>query len=369
MERLRHLHPADLGRRPADLARTLARLAVAGPGVSAMRALALAVDQPDGTRESAELQVPAFTVAEALRSRLGRPESQGAVRLAHPDSGLAYWRAALRYAVDGGLQAVLDEWVHVMRGGGGVSVPELAESMASALALRTSVARANLYDGEDDLRLRTHLAMRFGRQISADEKNLDREDVVRRAFNSPFWPFVLATTSVGQEGLDFHSYCHAVVHWNLPGNPVDLEQREGRVHRYQGHAVRKNVAAAYGAQVLREGPMDAWAGMFHQAASARPPEMSEINPAWVFPGGSAIQRIVPQHPLSRESARYRRLVRTVATYRLAFGQPRQEDLLRLVGEGAQGSGQPDLDWARVNLEPGPKLVSGVQDPAPGDVIR
>jgi len=28
------------------------------------------------------------------------------------------------------------------------------------------------------------------------------------------------------EGLDFHHYCHAIVHWNLPSNPVDLEQRE-----------------------------------------------------------------------------------------------------------------------------------------------
>ena len=38
---------------------------------------------------------------------------------------------------------------------------------------------------------------------------------MREAFNSPFWPFVLATTSVGQEGLDFHQYCHAVVHFGL----------------------------------------------------------------------------------------------------------------------------------------------------------
>jgi ERCC4-related helicase len=70
--------------------------------------------------------------------------------------------------------------------------------------------------------------------------------MVIAAFNSPFWPFVLASTSVGQEGLDFHHYSHAVVHWNIPANPVDLEQREGRVHRYQGHAVRRNVAAGYG---------------------------------------------------------------------------------------------------------------------------
>ena len=79
--------------------------------------------------------------------------------------------------------------------------------------------------------LRTRFAMRFGDQDAEDSAEPTRADQVRSAFNSPFWPFVLATTSVGQEGLDFHSYCHAVVHWNLPSNPVDLEQREGRVHR------------------------------------------------------------------------------------------------------------------------------------------
>ena len=74
---------------------------------------------------------------------------------------------------------------------------------------------------------RRRVAVRFGRDGTDDEKVLQRSSSVRAAFNSPFWPFVLVTTSVGQEGLDFHQYCHAVVHWNLPSNPVDLEQREG----------------------------------------------------------------------------------------------------------------------------------------------
>src|SRR6185503_7930880 len=91
-------------------------------------------------------------------------------------------------------------------------------------------------------RMRTAFALRFSDAADVDAEQTSRPDQVRHAFNSPFWPFVLATTSVGQEGLDFHPYCHAVVHWNLPSNPVDLEQREGRVHRYKGHAVRKNVA-------------------------------------------------------------------------------------------------------------------------------
>src|SRR5690606_39964746 len=90
----------------------------------------------------------------------------------------------------------------------------------------------------EDRRVRTHFAARFGRGTT-DEGAEIREEHVRTAFNSPFWPFVLASTSVGQEGLDFHTYSHAVVHWNLPGNPVDLEQREGRVHRYKRSEERR----------------------------------------------------------------------------------------------------------------------------------
>src|SRR5699024_8032152 len=93
----------------------------------------------------------------------------------------------------------------------------------------------------EERHVNSHLAARFGRAQTQDQA-AEREASVRQSFNSPFWPFVLASTSVGQEGLDFHTYSHAVVHWNLPSNPVDLEQREGRVHRYKGHAVRKNVA-------------------------------------------------------------------------------------------------------------------------------
>src|SRR5256885_17202199 len=92
--------------------------------------------------------------------------------------------------------------------------------------------------------LRSRFALRIGSHNLDEGGELQRASQVRTAFNSPFWPFVLATTSVGQEGLDFHLYCHAVVHRNLPANPVDLEQREGRVHRYKGHAIRKNVADA-----------------------------------------------------------------------------------------------------------------------------
>ncbi|MGR3479930.1 helicase-related protein [Salipiger marinus] len=80
-------------------------------------------------------------------------------------------------------------------------------------------------------------------QNGDDETGVNRTGLVRTAFNSPFKPFVLASTSVGQEGLDFHPYCHRIFHWKLPGKPVDMEQREGRVHRYKNHAVRLNLGS------------------------------------------------------------------------------------------------------------------------------
>ena len=73
-------------------------------------------------------------------------------------------------------------------------------------------------------RVNTHVAMAFG---ESQNESASRDDL-RIAFNSPFWPFILATTSVGARSLDFHLYCKDIYHWNLPSNPVNFEQREGR---------------------------------------------------------------------------------------------------------------------------------------------
>lgn len=153
-----------------------------------------------------------------------------------------------------------------------------------------------------------------------------------------------------QEGLDFHHYSHAIVHWNLPSNPVDLEQREGRVHRYKGHAVRKNLAAIYMTRPEVAEATDPWEAVFELAAADRPAGESEIYPYWIGPlGGAArsrIERYVPTLPLSKETHAYRRLLRTVAAYRLVVGQPRQEDLLRYLGDRVE-----DLDSLRIDLAP------------------
>jgi helicase-like protein len=180
-------------------------------------------------------------------------------------------------------------------------------------------------------RLRARFALRLEGDQSEVTEDSTRRDQVREAFNSPFWRFVLATTSVGQEGLDFHPYCHAVVHWNLPSNPVDLEQREGRVHRYKEHAVRRNVAIRHSGVVAGFGPGDPWRRLFELASEGRAAGTSDIVPFWVYcaDGGAKIERHVPALPLSRDFSfsQFIALRRSLAVYRMIFGQPRQEDLI------------------------------------------
>lgn len=342
-----------LGRMPVDLVDVLAQLAVGGPAVTMLRALLHVVGGESALDESSrvDLRNGAGKTAWAFRALFNQPEVMALLRgpraegssAAAEDAGSPYWQLVLSYCVDGCLQAVLDEYVHVLRdhlglvtGTVGERVHEIADEIVPAIELRTSRVGVDSLDLSEAGRtvrreahnLRTHFALRYGDEKSDDGKVVTRADQVRKAFNSPFWPFVLATTSVGQEGLDFHTYCHAVVHWNIPSNPVDFEQREGRVHRYKGHAVRKNVAQAFGEQAVRDEDRDRWESIFARACEARPSGSSDIVPFWIQLGGDArIERHVPALPLSHDRARADRLRASLAVYRMVFGQPRQEDLV------------------------------------------
>lgn len=331
----RWLVPEGLGRPPDDLIDVMARLALAGPGVVSLRALSRVTGGPTMLTDEA-VRDGAARVAWALRSLFNLPEVTALVRRSK-----AYWKAVLDYCVAGCLQAVLDEYAHVLVEWLGITdrqgaeiARRLAETMHNSIALRTATYEVRDFasDGTEELfhkrAFRARFALRFGDNRIDEERDSYRPTLVREAFNSPFWPFVLVTTSVGQEGLDFHLYCHAVMHWNLPANPVDLEQREGRVHRYKGHAVRKNLAAAYPRAGLAASDGDPWKALFAEGTKHRAKGENDLVPSWVFTSGPArIERLVPTLPFSRDEARLMALKRSLAAYRLAFGQPRQEDLI------------------------------------------
>lgn len=332
----------DLGDPPEDLTEVLAWLAVGGLANNALRAI-WRVSSGDAARQDLSVCNAAAQVGQALRSLFNQPEVTASIQRKEDDE--SYWRRVLEYSAHGCLSAVLDEYAHVVFDADsleGKPVSEIAggiaAKMASALTLQTATLRADIVTLDAASRsvkveapfgFRTSFAVRYGAR--GDEgAAADRNQRLQIAFNSPFWPFVLCTTSVGQEGLDFHPYCHAVVHWNLPSNPVDLEQREGRVHRYKGHAIRKNVAARHIAAALgAAGGGDPWAMMFREARAAAHEDDSGLVPYWVYctENGAQIERHVPALPLSRDIARKYALRDALTVYRMAFGQSRQEDIV------------------------------------------
>ena len=339
---------SPLGRAPSDLVRVTAELALGGPGVCVLRALRRVMPPGLPITDFAMLSAAAHG-ASGFRTLFNMPESIGLLR--GEDSKTHYWRRALQYSIDGNIQALLDEQVHVLQEALGLisaspaqRAKETADALAKSLSIRTAQVRVDEYQvNEDqgqvvhhDFNVRSRFALRFGELKDDKDQTLARADVVRTAFNSPFRPFILASTSVGQEGLDFHTWCHAVTHWNLPSNPVDLEQREGRVHRFKGHAVRKNLVEAYGLQALcqlAEIPSDPWKAIFDLAVKDRSNEASDLVPYWIFEEGETrVERRVPLIPYSREVGQLARLKRGLALYRLVFGQPRQEDLLGFLND-------------------------------------
>ncbi|SPK72672.1 Helicase [Cupriavidus taiwanensis] len=169
--------------------------------------------------------------------------------------------------VDGCFESVLDEhfWMRSSTIDGGA--PELAKDLAKTFQLSAGsftfqVLERNGKRADKGIRISCHAAVPFGgtddqdysklvRKPSQSDRAPARSDELRTAFNTPFWPHVLASTSVGQEGLDFHTWCSRVAHWDLCPTPVELEQREGRVTRYGGLAVRRVLAAKLCAEAFR----------------------------------------------------------------------------------------------------------------------
>ena len=344
------LDPSMLGKRPEGLADLLTDVALGSPAVLAARSSMVA-----GVDETTRRRV-GVRVAGAFWSLFNRPAVISLLTSLEGGSDQEfYWRRVLRYCQQGNLQAVLDEqwhwlweqeaWRHAANGN------EIAESCAQALAesIRPKPSRVhlrlfdNLIEGTSDeleeLRIRTTFALRYGttatEEVAINGEKPVTADTVRAAFNSPFRPFVLASTSIGQEGLDFHPWCHRIVHWDLPGNPVDLEQREGRVHRYKGHAVRRNVASQWRDAALQEWVPgeDFWHRLFEVAnAAARDSGEPDVVPCWIANGKYRIERRVPLLPYTKEESAFDRLKRQLAAYRVVFGQPRQEELLSLLDQ-------------------------------------
>lgn len=324
----------NLGKEPADLEHVLVDLVIGGLGVCAYRNL-----------KDADAAVK---TALAFKRYFGSPEKTAIVELANNTRKFDdnyHWQDVLLYCKNGNFQAMLDEYVHLLKadvcGTSSNWAMDIASLIDNSLGLNTanySVQSFNHFKNEinesDDTRfgLRTHYAVAFVNTKNDSDGSVTRKDALRKTFNSPFWPFVLATTSIGQEGLDFHLYCRKIMHWNLPTNPIDLEQREGRINRFKCLAIRQNVAKEYAPYVNPSNSSDIWEDMFNLAHKKKKNGQSDLIPYWCLGDKQdvKIERILAHYPISKDQASYERLVKILSLYRLTLGQARQEDLLEYV---------------------------------------
>jgi hypothetical protein len=359
----------SLGRLPKDLVSILVLQTLGSPAVCALR-----MSLPDLTESTGKPIINgAQRIARAMLNKFNLPESTAIVELAYgtdtrkktkkPDE--AHWVNVLAYCADGNLQSVFDEYRHILLDGYNlrvaspeVRVTKLAELITDSLKTHTASYKVDTYNSfvsnakRSEIRIRSHYAAGFYNS-GREGKTVQRTEFLRHSFNSPFRPFVLATTSIGQEGLDFHFYCRKIFHWNLPANPVDLEQREGRINRFKGLVIRQNVASKYRNISFTK---DLWEEMFDECKAREKKNHCELVPYWYLEPdnedtASYIERIVPMYPLSRDNAQYDRLLKILSLYRITLGQARQEELLTFICNNLQETELYQLKQLFINLSP------------------
>ena len=313
---------------PKRAARTLAYMAVASPAVCVTRIL----KESKGVNSVERSEID--SAISGIVNIFNRRESPAIVEIS-TKKGFEYYEQVLYYCAMGNLQSVLDEYCHM------IAEDYDAEEIICTLN-ETFVNESTLDIPTTDSFCKSGKKQAMRRSFAFDyskikqDKDAEHSGTLQKAFNSPFRPFVLATTSVGQEGLDFHWYTRRIMHWNLPSNPVDLEQRDGRINRYKCLAIRRNVAKFFSYKYT-------WNEMFSAADEQWRKDLtfkySEMVPYWCLPPHiikehkddiEYIERLVPLYPMSIDEVMYKNLTDILSLYRLTMGQPRQEELLQLL---------------------------------------
>jgi hypothetical protein len=353
----------QLGKMPDDLMDILTLQVIGSPAVLALRTLSHYYRSDDEDLVQAIFD-KALLISDEFRHKFNLPESISIIDLSYRTKD-DYWKKVLHYCKDGNLQAVLDEYAYMIIENNNLSaltfenVIELGNTLRDTLNLRSASFKVDTYNAflnqndQEQFNLRTHYSVSFSNR-RVDEKSQGRTDDMRVAFNSPFRPFVLSTTSIGQEGLDFHWYCRKIVHWNLPSNPVELEQREGRINRYKGLVIRQNVANKYG-QTPFNSQKTIWEQLFEASYLQEKGKHCDIKPFWLMEdsGEDAVklERIIYQYPYSKDVSVLGRLLKILSLYRISLGQARQEEFVHFLMENYSEEEYQSLLELLMNLSP------------------
>jgi hypothetical protein len=335
----------------------LAMLALESPGIVFFRALKRHwknAGDKTGDKKTETMPKIVETIWNGLRNYLNQPWFAAALT---ERKNKNYPTALRKAVVDGGFESVLDEHFWNLSRDYSEDLQGALSEMEGAFQLRDVNAKFHEGMGDDGaFTLRCHFAVPLSdaKASSQDEPENERPlrpDEVRKAFNSPFWPRVLVTTSIGQEGLDLHPWCDSMVHWDLAPGPVALEQREGRITRFAGLSVRRAIAKKLGYQLTSGSSGGSpWKQLVQMAAQPgqRLADESGLAPWWNVDGA-----VCRSHVFSTSSSEQRRkhesLKQERALYRLVLGMPNQEDLMSMLKIRLQDEDEADVRSACLDL--------------------
>ncbi|WP_322047428.1 DEAD/DEAH box helicase family protein [Paraburkholderia sp. J67] len=372
---IKDVKQADEATVSASDANDLAELAVAAPGTCAYRALRRTI--PGLDKSNSALFEAAIAIGNSITRLFQRPAAVAIVEGVRSRKKEPYWRRVLRFCLEHDLQSVLDEYVFLLvRDSSEKDAAKLAHEVAEAIHIALStVGTLQVVRPRPKLKAPPFGAAMYARALGEHDSSTDDDSSAlqksskspgkpaRRkgqhanplltAFNSPFPPFVLTTTSTGQEGLDMHRYCRRLVHWNLPNSPLALEQREGRVDRYLSLGVRTNIAKLglpRDEQDMARPYANAWELLLEAAKEQTAQHNSILAPFWHFGEGQPIKAIALNVPFSREETAWERLLEEASWYRLLLGQPDPHALLERLSNGSE-SNRREINGVRLDLAP------------------
>lgn len=330
-ERVENIDYESTNTMPENIHEIIAFVSVASPAVCSYRALIKTF--PDIQHEN--LLWYASQMASGFRTMFNKPESILIIQKLIPGND-PYWLKCLKYAAMGNIQSMLDEYLYLLS----ENEPKLEDAVklfVSTITTRNSTLEMDFSKKNRKLtteKVRCHYAAPYGTQKLNTETGENRMVGIREVFNSPFRPFILTTTSIGQEGLDFHWYCRNIYHWNLPHNPIDLEQREGRITRYKSHVIRLNQQKESDLAEGSDNTGNVWSTIFEDielTQKGKKREYCDLVPYWHINSTNdhayKIERTVPIYAFSRDEEKYDIILKVLALYRMTFGQPNQEQIM------------------------------------------
>lgn len=195
-----------LGRRPDDLVDTLVNMVLGSPAICIYRS-------------NGKSTARATALAKVFVNNFNLPEATAIIDLTYGRcrDDNSHWQNVLKYCKDGCFQAMFDEYIHILGETAGFQTEGnknqiIHEMMMDSLRIHTATYIADTYPSfkkringldkkSEGCRIRSSYAVGFTKDAGDNSKVVMRKENIRNAFNSPMRPFVLTTTSIGQEGL------------------------------------------------------------------------------------------------------------------------------------------------------------------------